>query len=265
MTEHPTRPVVVVTGSTRGIGAAIARAHADAGAFVIIHGRDASGGLALAHELGGGYVGADLAEPNGPRTLASGVRAITDRVDTLVNNAGFEIHGPLGALDPDTLTDIVAVNLTAPILLTQELLPLLEAARGSVQNITSIHDQVPAFGNLAYASAKAGLDMFTKSAAVELGPRGVRVNTIAPGAIETDMNREILDEVGRDAFARWIPLGRVGTPADVAAASVFLAGADARYITGAHLTIDGGYTHHLVRYRLHSDRTDPAPQEGSTP
>ena len=259
MSHHAARPVVVVTGSTRGIGSAIARAHAEAGAFVVVHGRDTSSGLALARDLGGAFVGADLADPDGAHELADGVRAIVDRVDTLVNNAGFEIHGPLGALDPETLAAILTVNLTTPILLTQELLPLLESTRGSVQNVTSIHDQVPAFGNLAYASAKAGLDMFTKSAAVELGPRGIRVNTIAPGAIETDMNREILDEVGRDAFAEWIPLGRVGTPADVAAASVFLAGADARYITGAHLTIDGGYTHHLVRYRLDSDRTNPAP------
>lgn len=248
------RPVVVITGSTRGIGEALARAHARVGARVVVHGRDAVEGRRLADELDGAFVAADLAHPNGVVDLADGVRALTDSVAVLVNNAGFEIHGPLGALNPETMAAILAVNLHSPILLTQELLPLLEAGGpGSVQNITSIHDEVPAFGNLAYASAKAGLAMFTKSAAVELGPRGIRVNTIAPGAIETDMNRAILDEIGRDQFAEWIPLGRVGDPADIAAASVFLASDDARYITGAHLTIDGGYTHHLVRYRLRSD------------
>ena len=153
MSHHAARPVVVVTGSTRGIGSAIARAHAEAGAFVVVHGRDTSSGLALARDLGGAFVGADLADPDGAHELADGVRAIVDRVDTLVNNAGFEIHGPLGALDPETLAAILTVNLTTPILLTQELLPLLESTRGSVQNVTSIHDQVPAFGNLAYPCA----------------------------------------------------------------------------------------------------------------
>lgn len=255
-TPAPGRPVALVTGSTQGIGEAIARAHAAAGTFVIVHGRDATAGERLAAEIDGLFVAADLSSVDGVRTLATAVRSATGRLDLLVNNAGFELHGPLGDVDVDTLACILFVNLQAPVLLTQELLPLIEPVRGTVQNITSIHDDVPAFGNLAYASAKAGLHMFTKSASVELGPRGIRVNTIAPGAIETAMNREILDEVGRDQFAEWIPLGRVGTTEDVAAASVFLASSAAAYISGAHLTIDGAYSHHLVRYRLSDDESD---------
>lgn len=254
--ENTSRPVVLVTGSTQGIGAAIARAHAEAGAHVLVHGRDAVAGQRLAHELDGDFIGADLSKVDGVRELAAGVRERSSTLHLLVNNAGFEVHSPLGEIELETMARILFVNLQAPVLLTQDLLALLEAGVGSVQNVTSIHDAVPAFGNLVYASAKAGLHMFTKSAAVELGPRGIRVNTIAPGAIETSMNREILDEIGRDRFAEWIPLARVGRPEDVAAASVFLASPDAGYISGANLTIDGAYSHHLVRYRLADD--DPS-------
>jgi NAD(P)-dependent dehydrogenase (short-subunit alcohol dehydrogenase family) len=184
-------------------------------------------------------------------TLAQGALDALGGVDILVNNAGMEVNATVGRLDATAVREQLAVNLEAPILLTHHLVAALKASgRGTVINVSSIHGTVPSWGNSVYAAAKAGLELFTKTIAIELGPDGVRVNALAPGAIETDMNREILDEIGRDRFEHWIPLGRVGAPEEVAAAAVFLASDAARYITGATLLVDGAYSHHVVRYRM---------------
>jgi len=129
------------------------------------------------------------------------------------------------------------------------LLPYLQKSHhGAVINITSIHEQVPVSGNLAYCASKAALGMATRTLSLELARHGVRVNGIAPGAIETAMNAETIADVGRGLFEQWIPQGRLGVPNDVAQVAVFLASDAAAYIDGHTIVVDGGYSNHLVRY-----------------
>lgn len=241
----------LVTGGTRGIGAAIAVAFAAQGARVAIHGREDPGSQRFADEHGFSFISGDFAEESQVDRVADSALAVLGGLDILVNNAGMEQLSTVGRLNRSAVRRQLAVNLDAPILLTDRLVPALRnGINPSVINITSIHSAVPAWGNAVYGAAKAGLEQFTRTLAVELGPAGVRVNAVAPGAIETEMNVEILDEIGRDQFAGWIPLGRVGNVDEIAEPVVFLASAAARYITGATLTVDGGYSHHLVRYRM---------------
>lgn len=241
----------LITGGCRGIGAAIATAFAEQGAEVVVHGRGDERSRQFAAEHGFAFLQADFADLDQVRGLARDVLTGAAGLDILVNNAGFEVNATVASLDPDTLGRQLRVNLEAPILLTHLLVPALTAsAHAVVINVTSIHSSVPAYGNSVYCAAKAGLELFTRTAAIELGPAGVRVNALAPGAIETDMNREILDEIGRERFAEWIPSGAVGQVEDVAAPAVFLASDASRYVTGATLVVDGAYSHHVVRYRM---------------
>lgn len=242
--------IALVTGGTRGIGAAIARGFAAAGARVYVHGLERDAGQDLAEEIGGAALDGDLSDTSQINGLARALNEREARLDILVNNAGVEVGATLAHLDIAALKRMLAVNFVAPVLLTQALLPMLRAAaHASVINVTSIHSTVPAYGNVAYAASKAALDMFTKTAAIELGPAGIRVNAIAPGAVETELNRHLLDEVGRDRFQRWIPLGRLGSPDDLVGPALFLASDASRYVSGETLVVDGAYSHHLVRYR----------------
>ena len=246
-----TGKVALVTGSTRGIGRAIAEGFAAAGARVYVHGRSAREGARVADEIGGVFLHADLEQPSDVETLVADLTKAEERLDVLVNNAGIEIKATLEHLEPDELARVMRVNFGAPVQLTRLALPLLRrSGAASVINVTSIHDHVPYFGNSAYCSAKAALAMFTRTVALELAPEGIRVNTIAPGAVETDINREILDEIGRHNFSEWIPLGRVAQTSEIVGPAIFLASRAASYVTGATLVVDGGYSHHLVRYRI---------------
>ncbi|MDR1237742.1 MAG: SDR family oxidoreductase [Propionibacteriaceae bacterium] len=239
--------IALVTGSTRGIGAGLANALEDAGMRVLRHGTGAHPeGLADKETI---Y--ADLSDSAGCESLANAVRAKTEVLDLLVNNAGFEAPNRLENLDQSALARTLNVNLAASLLLTQALLPLLRRASApSVINITSIHDAVPYAGNVAYVASKAALEAATRTMALELAPQRIRVNSIAPGAIETDMNREVIEQMGRENFNDWIPLGRVGVPADLAAPLLFLASSCSSYLTGTRLLVDGGYSLALLRYGL---------------
>ncbi len=242
--------VALLTGSTRGIGQAIARGFASAGARVWVHGRSRDQAEQLAEELGGRFVLADLAEPDGARRLAGTVAASESRLDVLVNNAGVEVTMPIAAMDMAGFDLVWRVNVRAPVELVYRLLPLLEAASAaSVINVTSIHDTVPYAHNSAYCASKAALAMFTRTIAIELAPQGIRVNNLAPGAVETDINREVLDQIGRDRFGEWIPLGRVAQTREMVGPALFLASDASSYVTGATIYADGGYAQHLVRYR----------------
>lgn len=243
--------VALITGSTRGIGRAIAEGFVDAGARVYIHGRGAPNGEELAESIGARFLAADLERPEEIERLASDLRAAEPYLNILVNNAGIEIGANLERLEPDVLARVMQVNFNAPVQLTRLLLPsLIAAPSAAVINVTSIHDSIPYFGNGAYTAAKAALAMFTKTAAIELGPEGIRVNTLAPGAVETDINRDVLDQIGRDRFQEWIPLGRTARTCELVGPAVFLASDAASYVNGATLIVDGGYSHNLVRYRL---------------
>jgi NAD(P)-dependent dehydrogenase (short-subunit alcohol dehydrogenase family) len=242
--------IALVTGSTRGIGCEIARGFAAAGARVWIHGRQQREAEQVADEVDGRFVLADLAAPDAVRGLAQTIAAAESRLDVLVNNAGVEVVMPIAAMDMAGFDLVWRVNVRAPVELTHRLLPLLRAApAASVINVTSIHDVVPYAYNSAYCASKAALAMVTRTIAIELAPEGIRVNNLAPGAVETDINREILDEIGRDRFAEWIPLGRVAQTSELVGPALFLASDASSYVTGETIYADGAYRHHLVRYR----------------
>lgn len=240
----------LVTGSTRGIGRSIAIGLSEAGARVIVHGRNRELGEEVARSVGGRYVGGDLSKIGDVERLADELRQTIARLDVLVNNAGMETVMRLEKLDLDEFDRVWNVNARAAVLLTKLLLPLLKAASGaSVINVTSIHDRVPFPYDSAYSMSKAALDMFTRTLMLELSPIGIRVNSLAPGAVETDLNRDQIEEIGRAKLAEWIPIGRVASTEEMVGPAVFLASEASSYVTGATLYADGGYMHNVLRFR----------------
>lgn len=240
----------LVTGSTKGIGKRIAQAYAEAGATVFVHGREETEGNKLASSIGGTFLKADLSKESDVADLATRLLGSVSHLDIVVNNAGLEIIMPFEKLDLATYDRIFQVNVRAVMQLTNLLLPLLKKSRGaSIINVTSIHETVPYPHNVAYCMTKSALAMATKVLSLELAPYNIRVNNFAPGAVETDMNREVIDEIGRDKFAEWIPLGRVASVDEMVGPALFLASDASSYVTGSTLLADGGYAQNLVRYR----------------
>ncbi|MER3389755.1 MAG: SDR family oxidoreductase [Microcella sp.] len=240
--------VAIVTGGDGGIGSAITTALRLAGATVHVHGVNPAM-LGLVTESSAWI--ADLSDSTELEAFGAQVAAEVERVDIVVNCAGLHLGVGIESVEADLFARMLSVNLVAPAVLTRHLLPQLRASsRASVLNITSIHDSVPYAENSAYAATKAGLRSLTESLSVDLAPDGIRVNAIAPGVIETPMNRAVLEGVGRQYFDQAIPLGRIGTPLDVGGAAVFLSSQAASYISGSTLVIDGAYSRNLVRYRM---------------
>lgn len=238
--------VVLVTGGTRGIGFAIALGMKQAGAKVWIHGRKEESTRRVAREHGFQYVYGNLEEPECLDEMLKPLLAEEKSLDVLVNNAGFETHSPVETGREAEMDAIYNVNTKSPYFLTQKLLPLLRiSGHGSVINVTSIHEKVPVRENGYYCMAKASTAMFTKVAALELAKDGIRVNNLAPGAILTDMNRELVEAMD---FDQWIPLQRVGEAEELAGPAIFLASDASSYVTGTTLFVDGGYSENLLRY-----------------
>jgi NAD(P)-dependent dehydrogenase (short-subunit alcohol dehydrogenase family) len=230
--------VVVVTGAGSGIGRATARAFAAAGAQVVAVGRR----LEPLVETGVGEpLVADVADA---ARIVEFVESRYGRLDVLVNNAGIVRGGALGSVTPAEVSEVVATNLVAPIMLTQAALPLLPAG-GVVVNVSTTIGQRGWAGNSVYAATKAALDTLTRSWAVELAPRGVRVAAVAPGAIATSIGENNGLSPSQIAEVRkWqidhTPLGRLGEPTEVAWAIVRLASAEAGFVSGVVLPVDGG-------------------------
>lgn len=236
----------LVTGGTRGIGLAIALGLKEAGADVWIHGSRRESTEKAAAQYGFSYLYGDLKDSKSLETMVKPLMDSTDTLDVLVNNAGFEIHCPVKSAMEEEMDSVYNVNAKSPFFLLQKLLPLLRKSEGaSVINVTSIHQKVPVRENGYYCMAKASLSMFTKVAALELAKENIRVNNLAPGAILTDMNRELVENM---EFEQWIPLERVGRAEELVGPAVFLASSASSYVTGTTLYVDGGYSENLLRY-----------------
>jgi 3-oxoacyl-[acyl-carrier protein] reductase len=232
----------LVTGSTRGIGRAIAGALAAAGARVAIVGRDKTRADAAARELAAGAQGFafDVADIAAVNQLVSDVEGAFGSVDILVNNAGLTRDNLLVRLKDEDWDAVLDANLRGAFAATRAAARgMMKRRWGRIINIASIVGLTGNKGQANYAASKAGLIGMSKAIAKELASRNVLVNVIAPGFIDTDMTAALTAEA-RQALASQIPLERLGTPADIADAATFLASDHASYITGQVLVIDGG-------------------------
>lgn len=238
--------VAVVTGAGRGIGRAIAVRFAEEGAHVVCISRteenargvaDAIIGLgqkAWAHALDIGNAEAVKA------TMTAVLQETENRVDILVNNAGVTRDGLLMRMSEEDWDQVIQTNLRGAFLMTRALTrPLMKQREGRIINIASVVGLIGNAGQTNYAASKAGLIGFTKSVARELAPRGITVNAIAPGFIETDMTGSLPEET-RESIRQRIPLNRFGDPTDIAEAALYLAGDSGCYVTGQTLAVDGG-------------------------
>jgi NAD(P)-dependent dehydrogenase (short-subunit alcohol dehydrogenase family) len=243
----------LVTGASRGIGRAIALALAEAGAQVLVHygrsAQEAESVVAAIQAKGGraNAIAADLGAPDGAALLAKQVRAIVgDRLDVLVSNAGISKAARIADYTVEDFDSLFATNVRGPFFLVQQLLPVLgEGSNIILISSTAAHSVVgkPGLDNpsiLAYASTKGALETLVKNWAAILGPRGIRVNAIAPGVIDTDMSNFTKTEAGRETALGMQALKRIGKPEDVADVVAFVASDGARWITGASIPVDGG-------------------------
>jgi 3-oxoacyl-[acyl-carrier protein] reductase len=236
--------IALVTGASRGIGRAIAQRLATQGALVVAAARgDHAHGTAEAIVAAGGRaepVTLDVTEPGAIEGAVAGILERHGRIDILVSNAGITRDQLLLRMKRDDWDAVLATNLTATFALTQAVLkPMLRQRAGRIVAISSVVGQMGNAGQANYAASKAGLIGFCKSAAREVASRQITVNVVAPGFIETDMTRGLAADAQQDWSTR-IPLGRLGTPDDVAAAVCFLASDEAAYITGHVLAVNGG-------------------------
>jgi 3-oxoacyl-[acyl-carrier protein] reductase len=233
---------VFVTGSTRGIGHAIARALHAAGAKVAVVGRDRGRAEAVAAELGDRATGVacDVSQADQVEAAIAGAEAALGPIDILVNNAGLTRDNILLRLTDADWNAVLDANLKGAFHTTRAVIKgMMKRRAGRIVNITSIVGLTGNKGQANYAASKAGLIGFTKSVAKEYASRGVLANCVAPGFIETDMTAALPDEA-RATLLQDIALGRLGRPEDVAGAVLFLASDLAGYITGQVLVVDGG-------------------------
>ena len=236
----------VVTGGSRGIGRAIVQRLARQGADVCFSYRaNAAAAAETAREVEGVgrqalQIEADVSAPDSAQALIGAALERFGKVDILVNNAGITRDQLMLRMKRDDWDAVIATNLTAAFTTSQAVFkPMIKQRRGRIINITSVVGQSGNAGQANYAASKAGLIGFTKALAQEVASRNVTVNAVAPGLIETDMTRAIAGDA-QQAWAGRIPLGRLGTPDDIAAAVCFLASDEAAYITGQVLAVNGG-------------------------
>jgi 3-oxoacyl-[acyl-carrier protein] reductase len=236
--------VAVVTGASRGIGRAIAARLAARGAIVVAaaRGENAAGTAGEIAAAGGKAEAAsvDVSDSATIEALVSATLARHGRIDILVNNAGITKDQLMLRMKRDDWDSVIATNLTGTFALTQAVLkPMIRQKAGRIICISSVVGQSGNAGQANYAASKAGIIGFAKAVAQEVASRNITVNVVAPGMIETDMTRAIT-ETAREEWASRIPLKRLGTPDDIAAAVCFLASDEAAYITGQVLAVNGG-------------------------
>ncbi len=254
---HLTDKVVIVTGGTRGIGAAIVETCAGLGAKIVLTGRNEEAGATIEGKVRAAgsvarVVQGDVRTPGFPERLVDNVLAHEGRIDVLVNNAGILSRNTVADCTDAEWDSTIATNATAIFQLCRAVVPVMREqfridGRGSaIVNVASDWALVAAHNAVAYGASKGAVAQLTRSMAIDHAKEGIRVNAVCPGDTETDM---LLSERGAEAregllarLSRSIPLGRVGQPSEVAAAVVFLASDAASYITGVLLPVDGGHT-----------------------
>lgn len=240
--------VAVVTGASKGIGAGIAKAFASAGAKVVVNyasskeGADKvvneitkNGGLAIA-------VQGDVTKSTDVKRLFDETKNAFGHLDILVNNAGVFTFEPLGAVTEESFHLQVNTHVLGNLLCSQKAVDMFGDRGGSIVNISSTVSTNPMAGLIVYCAAKAAVDTFTKVLSKELGPKNIRINTIAPGVTDTEGNHTA-GIIGGDLEKQMVamtPLGRVGQPEDIAKVAVFLASDDANWVTGERITVAGG-------------------------
>ena len=238
--------VAIVTGAGRGIGRAIAMNLASEGARVAVVSRTEKNSVQVADEINARHAGlakayaVDAADHAAVQTLCAQVIADFTRVDILVNNAGITRDGLSMRMSPEDWNSVIATNLGGAFNFSQGVArAMMKQRSGRIINIASVAGIIGNAGQANYAASKAGLIAFTKVVARELATRGVTSNAVAPGFITTDMT-EVLSQEIKDVVSKQIPMQKFGEPADIAQAVAFLASAEAKYITGQVLTVDGG-------------------------
>lgn len=237
--------IALVTGASRGIGAAIAKALGEEGATVIGTATTSQGAEQIAQALQAAKIkGTGIAlDVNDAAQVETTLKSITDQhgdISILVNNAGITRDGLLMRMKDDDWDDVISTNLKSVYRLSQSVLrAMMKARTGRIINISSVIAHTGNAGQTNYAAAKGGMEGFTKALAREVATRGITVNCVAPGFIDTDMTRKLPEEQ-KNSLMQSIPMGRLGQAEDVAAAVAFLASPRAAYITGETLHVNGG-------------------------
>ena len=228
----------LVTGGTRGIGAAIAQTLVEAGYEVLVTGTSADDGRA---PRGCAYQGCDFSKPGSLEAFANDLA--TREVEILVNNAGINKVGPLDQYDLKDFAKVQQVNVTAPFVLCRAVIPGMRRRKfGRIVNIASIFSLVSKAGRLAYSTSKFGVFGLTRALALEVAADNVLVNCLSPGFVETEMTRRTLGEHGVKEIVPRIPLGRLAQPQEIARYVRFLVSEDNTYMTGQNIVVDGGFT-----------------------
>lgn len=251
------RKVAVVTGSSKGIGKAIALAFAKSGDYsgVVINSRDLEEAKRVSKEINDSFtdncdsiaIAGDVSKEEDCIQLIADTIKKYKRIDVLVNNAGIQKDLPLTDITLADWRRVLDVNITGPFVCSREAVKHMRKQQapngGCIINISSVHQMIPKPHYLPYSISKAGIEMMTKTLALELAKDGIRVNVVAPGAIETDLNIDLqTDKNELENVLKRVPIGRIGKPEEVANVVEFIASDKASYVTGSSFVVDGGMT-----------------------
>ena len=240
--------VAIITGSARGIGRATARCLAQEGASIVIADINGEGAQDAAAEIEGLgrpalAVATDVAEQAQVQAMVQQAIETFGRIDMLVNNAGNAALTPLLETTPEEWDRTIKIHLYGTFFCTQAVVAhMVPHVRGRIVNMSSVSGLVGSAGRSAYGAAKGGIATLTKVLAVELAPHGIRVNAIAPGAVETELSRAAWTPADQEGYFRLTPIERLGQPEDIARAALFLCSPQSDYVTGHILAVDGGFS-----------------------